>query len=325
MAEYFPIDVSSFGSYSGSFSGSFYGTLYGTASYAITAGYAISAAYAPGGGGTPGGSNTQVQFNRLGSFGGNSNFTYNSASSLVTINGDLSVTNKIDTTNRTLIDSTAITSVDWLSRYTVDSSTNVSINWENRTLPDATGNVSMDWESRYLYSVDGNYAFGFDNEIYTYSDFYHASLKTKALAQEGFSSDSSSYAGDIIEGIIHSAVNISDLVYLEAADGKWYQADQTSTSSTKMLGICVLKGKTGYILLEGHVTINDDDTGVGPYVEGVGYGLPIYMNSGSIAKMSAIAPLSDYIRILGHAYYQNTSNTHQWIMKFKPDNTWAKI
>jgi hypothetical protein len=299
MAEYFPIDVNGTGDYYGNF----YGYLYGTASYAV------SASWAPGGGGTPGGANTNIQFNQLGSFGGDSNFTYNSASSLVDIIGDLSVTNKIDTANRYLYDSTPIPSIDW----------------ESRQLYDSSGNTSVDYQSRYLYSAVGKNAFVFDNEIFTYSDFYHASLKTKALAQEGFSSDSSSYAGDIIEGALHSAVNVSDLVYLESADGKWYQADQTSTSSTKMLGICVLKGKIGYILLEGHVTVNDSDTGVGPYVEGVGHGLPIYINSGSIAKMSAIAPLSNYIRILGHAYYNNTISSSQWIMKFKPDNTWTKI
>jgi len=41
--------------------------------------------------------------------------------------------------------------------------------------------------------------------------------------------------------------------------------------------------------------------------------------------MSTTAPASGYIRLLGHAYYNNTSNNHQWIMKFKPDNTWTKI
>ena len=321
MAEYFPIDVSTQGSYSGSFSGSFYGYLFGTASYAI------SAAYAPGGGGgTPGGSNTHIQFNRLGSFGGNSNFTYNSASSLVTINGDLTVTNKIDTANRYLIDNAAINSVGWQTRYLYDTTAVISIDWETRQLYDSIGNTSVDYQSRYLYSpIVGNNAFVFDNDIYTYSDLYHASIKTMDVAQESFSMDSSSYAGDIIEGTLHSAVNISDLVYLEAADGKWYQVNQTSTSSTKMLGICVARGKAGSILLEGHVTINDDNTGVGPYVPGVDHGLPIYIESGSLASMSTTPPTSNYIRLLGHAYYNNTSATHQWIMKFRPDNTWTKI
>jgi hypothetical protein len=326
MAEYFPIDVSSLGSYSGSFSGSFYGYLYGTANYAVSASYAVSAAYAPGGGGgTPGGSNTHVQFNQLGSFGGNSSFTYNSASSLVTINGDLTVTNKIDTPQRYLIDNATINSVDWQTRYLYDASANISLDWENRYLIDNIGNYSMDYQNRYLYSANGYNAFVFDNEIYTYSDFYHASLKTIDTVQQPFSLDSSSFAGDIIEGTIDTAVKVSDLVYLESADGKWYQVIQSTSSSTKMLGICIAKGKAGTILLEGHVTINDNNSGVGPYVISADHGLPIYIRGGGTATMAAIAPTTNYIRLLGHAYYNNTISSSQWIMKFKPDNTWTKI
>jgi hypothetical protein len=143
--------------------------------------------------------------------------------------------------------------------------------------------------------------------------------------QEGFSSDSSSFAGDIIYGEIHTSVTASNLVYLESGDGKWYPVNQTTTSSTKMLGICLVAGKEGTILLEGHVTVNDNNSGVGPYVPGVDHGLPIYMKSGSLASMSTIAPTSNYIRLLGHAYYNNTISSSQWIMKFKPDNTWTKI
>jgi hypothetical protein len=55
MAEYFPIDVSSIGSYSGSFSGSFFGNGSGligiSASNAISASYALTASFALNGGG----------------------------------------------------------------------------------------------------------------------------------------------------------------------------------------------------------------------------------------------------------------------------------
>ncbi len=289
MAEFFPIDVSSIGSYSGSFSGSFYGYLFGTASYAI------SASWAPGGGGTPGGSDTYIQYNNGGSFGGDANFIYDYTNFVVTINGDLIVTNKIDTT----------------SRYLIDSATA----------------ISLDWEGRVLYSPGGYNALGYSNDIYTYSDLYHASIKSKADAQESFSANSSSFAGDIIKVTLDNSVATSDLVYLESSDGKWYKVNQTNTTSTKMLGVCVVVGKpgNGNVLLEGHVTVNDDNSGVGPYINGVDHGLPIYIKSGSTGTMSTTAPASGYIRLLGHAYYNNTSNNHQWIMKFKPDNTWTKI
>ena len=286
MAEYFPIDVNGTGNYYGNF----YGNLTGTASYAI------SASWAPGGvGGTPGGSDTYVQYNSGGSFGGDANFTYDYTNFIVTINGDLSVTDKIDTINR----------------YLIDSSTAVSI----------------DWESRVLYSPGGNASLGFDNNIFTYSDFYHASIKSKADAQESFSTNSSSFAGNIIEVTLDNSVATSDLVYLESSDGKWYKVNQTNTTSTKMLGVCVVVSKagSGNVLLEGHVTVNDNNNGVGPYVDGVDHGLPIYIKSGSTGMMTTTTPASGYIRLLGHAYYNNTSATHQWIMKFKPDNIWTKI
>jgi hypothetical protein len=47
-----------------------------------------------GGGGTPGGSNTEVQFNDSGSFGGDSGFTYNKTTDVLTVAGEV-VTNGI--------------------------------------------------------------------------------------------------------------------------------------------------------------------------------------------------------------------------------------
>ena len=44
------------------------------------------------GGGTPGGSNTQIQFNNSGNFAGSANFTFDSANSVLALNGDLALT-----------------------------------------------------------------------------------------------------------------------------------------------------------------------------------------------------------------------------------------
>jgi hypothetical protein len=46
-----------------------------------------------GGGGTPGGSNTAVQYNASGVFGASSSFTYNYASSILTVNGNINTGN----------------------------------------------------------------------------------------------------------------------------------------------------------------------------------------------------------------------------------------
>jgi hypothetical protein len=32
-----------------------------------------------------------------------------------------------------------------------------------------------------------------------------------------------------------------------------------------------------------------------------------------------------YVRILGHAYYQNTGTPEYWVMKFRPSNDWVEI
>ena len=32
-----------------------------------------------------------------------------------------------------------------------------------------------------------------------------------------------------------------------------------------------------------------------------------------------------YVRILGHVYYNNTVSTDYWIMKFRPSNEWYVI
>ena len=46
-----------------------------------------------GGGGTPGGTNTQIQFNDGGTFGGNANLTFDKATSVLTVNGNISSLN----------------------------------------------------------------------------------------------------------------------------------------------------------------------------------------------------------------------------------------
>ena len=63
------------------------GSLLGTASWAnraVTASYAMN-----GGGGIPGGANTSIQFNNNGAFSGSNNFTFATASSIVSLTGSL--------------------------------------------------------------------------------------------------------------------------------------------------------------------------------------------------------------------------------------------
>jgi hypothetical protein len=42
--------------------------------------------------------------------------------------------------------------------------------------------------------------------------------------------------------------------------------------------------------------------------------------------MTTVVPTTGYVRILGYSYRQNVgTNTHLWLMKFRPDNTWVQI
>lgn len=68
----------------------------GTANYVLStdgSGNLSWVAQSGGGGGTPGGANTQIQFNDGGIFGGNANLTFDKATSVLTITGNLSALN----------------------------------------------------------------------------------------------------------------------------------------------------------------------------------------------------------------------------------------
>ena len=105
-------------------------------------------------------------------------------------------------------------------------------------------------------------------------------------------------------------------------------ADQTTASSTKMLGIFV--ESVGYytikILLEGHLQVEDTNNGLAPYVTSLDHGLPIYIKQSTGAgELSTNVPSAKYVRILGYAYHQSTDTPTIWIMRFDPDNTWIDI
>jgi hypothetical protein len=149
--------------------------------------------------------------------------------------------------------------------------------------------------------------------------------------QESFSDNTQNgylYEGDVIQGDLWSGgtPTLYDLVYLRD-DGTWASVVQTTNSSTKMLGVYVegTGEMIGAILLEGHLQIEDTNNDVETYVNGVDHGLPIYIRSASTGVMSTTVPTSDYVRIMGHAYYRNTTDTTIWTMRFDPDNTWIKI
>ena len=147
-----------------------------------------------------------------------------------------------------------------------------------------------------------------------------SSLNTTA-SQETFSS-TTYVSGDIIQGTV-VGVSQYDLAYLNI-DGTWQHVDQTSDTSTKMLGI-YLGGDQ--ILIDGNISAITAGVGspIGVDIMNPNQGLPVYIDSGSAWDFNTTIPTSNYIRTLGYVYYNNTSNANNWILKFRPSTDWYKI
>ena len=234
----------------------------------------------------------------------------------------------IDWDGRLLYDTISSQSIDWANRLAYDTSgTIAAIDWGSRLLFDGFNIQSINWDSRELTDPYGSPALNWDTitnnskiEAFTY-------LKklidpgTQASFSEGFN-----YEGEVIQGQIDGTVALYDLVYLET-DGKWYPVTQATADCTKLLGICAEVGAKPKIVLEGSITINDGTYNDSPTVQSPDHGLPIYIRDTAGNTMSTNVPTTagQYVRILGHAYYQNPDTPEYWIMKFRPSNDWYVI
>jgi hypothetical protein len=91
-----------------------------------------------------------------------------------------------------------------------------------------------------------------------------------------------------------------------------------------MLGICVDQAN-GYVLIDGDIGVSDDNS-QGAYVIGADHGLPAYV-SATTGVMTTTTPSStgELVRIVGHIYYQSTTDANWWTMKFRPSNDWYVI
>jgi hypothetical protein len=289
-------------SVSASLTGSLTGALTGTASYATQA---LSASYAPGGSSTP-------------------TFPFTGSaiiSGSLVITGSLKVgvpgTNdpRIDTTTGTLSRGD-IVSVDWQNRSLIDASTTSSVDWENRTLYDATGVTSIDWNGRALYTPGtAEPALDYSNDLFTVSTIYKQQNTRNNTTGESLSDTLLNYSGHSIQAVVTGSAVAGNILYLDT-DGTWKTVNQTTNTSTKMLGI---KLNTNVVLLEGDVVLE-----ASTMIKNPAYGEPLYIWEGGTVLSSDI-PTSGYVRVLGHCYYQNTSTTDNWIVKFRPSNDWFEI
>ena len=92
-----------------------------------------------------------------------------------------------------------------------------------------------------------------------------------------------------------------------------------------MLGIAFDIGSSDSVLLEGHITVADTTGYSCPIVANAGHGKPIYLYGPVSSSTTPPTLASSYSRILGHIYYNNTSDIRLWIMNFRPDHSWTEL
>ena len=332
------------------------GSLLGTASYATQA---LSASYAPGGGNVFPYTGSAVITGSLGVTGSFSIQTFDGINYVPAISlsnfsrtiYDVMGTSSFDAdgrilfddmgifaanlSGRTLLDSTGtVNSLAWNSRLLYDTVSSQSIDWANRLAYDTSGtNYSIDWSSRLLADQSGFDVLSWDAITNNYKIDASMYLR-KAIGsntQESFSDVpiiGFNYEGEEITGQVDGTAAQFDLVYLET-DGKWYPVTQATADCSKLLGICAAigGGGNGRIILEGSITVNDGTYATTPVVQSPDHGLPIYIRESAGNAMSTNVPttVGQYVRILGHAYYQNTGTPAYWIMKFRPSNEWIEL
>jgi hypothetical protein len=206
--------------------------------------------------------------------------------------------------------------VDWQGSVLVTDAGLNSVDWENRTLYDTTGNTSADWTSRVLYTpTTGDNALNYSNDLFTTSNIYKQQNTRNSTVGESLSDTLLSYSGHSLQAVVTGSAVTGNILYLDT-DGTWKTVNQTTVTSTKMLGISLT---TNVVLLEGDVVLE-----AGTMIKTPTYGAPLYIWEGGTVLSSDI-PTSGYVRVLGHCYYQNTSTTDNWIVKFRPSNDWYQI
>jgi hypothetical protein len=248
---------------------------------------------------------------------------------------DQYTTASIDWNNRELYSSTNTVVVDWENQVMSDPTAIQSISWNTRALSDAAGNMSIDWENKALNDSIGSNTIYWDayNNNYKITQYGYGETQISGVNQEEFSTTainnaSQNAAGEIIQVFsnIDPTVVTGDLVSLYE-DGIWYQTDQASISGSYMLGICTEPYNKGSVFTEGTITVV---TASGyadiPFVEGTSfYGKPVYMRPGVLGGLTTTIPTTGYVRVVGHLYYNNQTNTDYWLMKFRPSNDWYVI
>jgi hypothetical protein len=196
-------------------------------------------------------------------------------------------------------------------------------NFSRKLYDYSAGSASIDFGNRNLLTANGAPAISWDGSVGIYTTNLYNSQTIDSATRGNLYGFNVQGGQTLAESYFDIAVMDNDLVYLNT-DGQWYQVDQTTNSSTKMLGIAKsVFSQTGSVLIEGDIVVT---TGTGyPAVANAGYGLPVYIKQGAGTAMDTTAPVSGYVRLLGHCYYTPYAGSTEWIMKFRPSNEWIEL
>lgn len=222
------------------------------------------------------------------------------------ITGSLTITNNL----------TVSDSIDSENRYLYDSSGISSVEWNERTFRDSGGRLSLDWNARQLKTLSGYNVNYNSDRVFASDTFLSDNISGSILEDFATNNDGDWYAGHAIQGQI---VNDIGVVCKRVGQVDWYRPrlDRASEAGT-LLGIRI---NATTVLLQGDITINDSDSGIGFYVNDGGFtmgpGYKVYLNT---SGMSLAVPTSGYVRELGYIYYASTDDNNQFIMRFNPSN-----
>lgn len=198
------------------------------------------------------------------------------------------------------------------------------VNFTRKLHDSQTGSGSLDFGTRDLLDGTGNGVFNWNGITSTIDSRLYLNETIGSSTRDSLVTNIGYGGFSLNEVEFDPTVQTNDLVYLNT-DGIWYQVDQTTNTSTKMLGICNGYNPMTYL---GIVITNGDivvSTGGGyPNVNGANYGLPVYIREGSGTLMSTTIPTTGFVRLLGHCYHNPGAGT-EWIMKFRPSHEWVEL
>jgi hypothetical protein len=189
--------------------------------------------------------------------------------------------------------------------------------------PNQGASASIDFGNRDLLDNSGNGVFNWNGIVSSIDSRLYLNQTINATTRDSLVTNIGYGGFSLDEVAFDSGVQDFDLVFLDT-DGIWYQVDQSTDSSTKMLGICQSVNpmtNIGIIITEGDIVVS---SGPGyPAVQNPDYGLPVYIRESGGTLMSTVIPTTGYVRLLGHCYY-NAGGT-EWIMKFRPSHEWIEL